>query len=374
MMDANRVLAYHSQDAAAVAWDATRRSELYRVRHKSTWPMLLSSGGKYLVQHSGLWLRFFGAADGRHVGSLGPLSADYQGLAAVALSTDGQSIAATFRGPTGGSHTVAVFDAAQGSLKHEVEVPMAAGQLQWVGDQFLLAGYHLVSLAHERTVWDYSGLQPFLPAPDGRVWFAAAGGGETYLTAATLPSDDVVSKIDAYAAANTPILQTGDTVSLQVTASGRSPKDNLQQSLTETFRGKLTAAGYQVADNRPFRLQVAVTENDSGRQLEYRSFGAPRGNTLKVPNRKIVCNVAFVDSGDQEVWQVSTTMGPAFMSFNRGGGDPVTQLLAARWEKLDSWIEHMQITKMVRKFSSTGKFGKSLLEASGERILSVPTP
>ncbi|MCH5377302.1 MAG: hypothetical protein JJ992_25345, partial [Planctomycetes bacterium] len=312
MLDATHVLTYHSSDEAAIAWDPTRRAEVYRVPSKSSRSMLISPGGKYLVQHAGLWLRFFTAADGKHAGSLGPLPDDYISLAALAFSRDGKSIAATFMASTGGSHEVVVFDATEGRQTHAVEVPLAADRLQWVGDGYLLSGAHLVSLAHEMTVWNYLGLQPYPQSSDDRAWFTVRAGSEVYLTAAPVPSSEVVSKIDAFVSANTPILQAGDSVGLQVTASGKSPRSNLQQELTELFRGKLTAAGYQVGDGQPFQLVVNVNEEDKDRQLQYRTFGsgASGPTTIQVPDRRVVCKVAFVDKANQEVWQQSTSIGP----------------------------------------------------------------
>ena len=193
--------------------------------------------------------------------------------------------------------------------------------------------------------------------------------------AAAVPSPDAVPKLAAYAAADTPILQAGDTVSLQVTTSGQSAKPDLTQTLTETFRGKLAAAGYQVGDGRPFRLQVAVNEEDSGRQLQYQTFGRPQaGATVQVPDRRVACKVAFADSTGKEVWQTWTTCGPAMMSFNRDGGDMVKQLLDGRWQSLDHWIQSLRLAKLIRRFSSAGKFGTSQLTAAGEQILNVPTP
>lgn len=376
MIDASRVVTHHSQDEAAIVWDASKKTPVYRVPCKGAREMLVSPDGKYLVQHAGLWLRFFHATDGRHAGSLGPLSEDYIGLAAVAFSLDGRSIAATFSAPIGGSSAVVVFDATQGRQTHAVEVPMASDRLQWVGDSFLLAGSHLVSLAHEMTVWQYVGLQTHPQATDQRAWFTARSGGETYLSAAAVPSSEVAAKIGAFVAANVPILQAGDSVSLQVTVSSQSARSNLQQELTESFRGKLAATGYQVAEDQPFRLRVDLTEEDSGRQLEYQTFGT--GGTpskLQVPDRRLVCKVAFVDKGNQEVWAQSTSVGPAFMSSNRGGGgDLVTQILQDRWRQLDFWTGQLQITKRVLKLSSTGKFGQSMLQPSGERIINVTAP
>ncbi len=375
MIDASRVVTHHSQDEAAIVWDAGKKTPVHRIPCKGSQEMLVSPGGKYLVQHAGLWLRFFHAADGRHAGSLGPLSEDYISMSAVAFSRDGRSIAATFSAPIGGSSAVVVFDATQGRQTQAVEVPLAADRLQWVGDGFLLAGSHLVSLSHQMTVWHYVGLQTHPQTTDQRAWFTARSGSETYLSAAAVPSSDVAAKIDGFVAANVPILQAGDSVSLQVTATSQSARANLQQELTESFRGKLAATGYQVAESQPFRLKVDLTEEDSGRQLEYRTFGTGgAASTLQVPDRRLVCKVAFVDQGDQEVWAQSTSVGPAFMSSNRGGGDLVTQILQDRWRQLDYWTGQLQITKRVLKLSSTGKFGQSMLQPTGERIINVPAP
>jgi hypothetical protein len=88
----------------------------------------------------------------------------------------------------------------------------------------------------------------------------------------------------------------------------------------------------------------------------------------------VACQAAFVDSGGKAIWEISTEYGPAFMSFNRQGGDLVKELLDARWRNLDSWIVSLRIAKLFRRFSSAGQFGTSLLQPAGEQILSVPAP
>jgi hypothetical protein len=244
-----------------------------------------------------------------------------------------------------------------------------------VGEQFLLAGSHLVSLAHEMPVWQYVGLQIHPQAGDQRVWFTVRSGSEMYLAAAAVPSQEVTGKIGAFAAANTPILQAGDSVGLEVTVNVQSPRDRLQQELEESFRGKLTAAGYRVAEDAPFRLRVQLNEEDSGRQLEYRTFGLSGGtSTLQVPDRRLVCRVAFVDQKDQEVWMQTTSIGPAYMSHRRDGGDLATQILEERWRQLDAWTSRLQVAKRVLKLSSSGKFGQSALQPAGERILTTAAP
>ncbi len=294
-------------------------------------------------------------------------------LSGIAFAPDGKSIAADFNGPTGMNDTLAVFDAQDGKLVHAVETPRFSQQLQWVSDDYLLAGQYLVSLSRDMTVWKYLGLPAFAQSFDSRAWFAAQTGSEHYLTAVSVPSQDVAGRIDAFVAANQPVLQAGDTVSCQVTVTGQSAPADLQQRLTEAFRGKLSAAGFQVAENQPFRLRVDVTEKDLGQPLEYRSF-SPGAATLQVPNRRVACQAAFVNSDGKTVWEASTEFGPAFMSFNRQGGDIVKELLDARWRSLDSWIEGLRIGKVFRRFSSTGQFGTSLLQPTGERIVNVPTP
>ena len=373
LLDADRVLTYRASDPDAIAWDAARGTEVYRVAHTSPNPLLLSPGGKYLVQHSGLWLRFFHAADGRHAGSLGPLSADFLSLTAIAFSPDGKSIAALFNAPIGMEDTLAVFDAKDGKLVHAIETPRYSPSVQWVSDDYLLAGQYLVSLKREMTVWKYHGLPALVQSFDSRAWFAAQTGSEHYLTAAAVPSQDVESKIDAFVAANQPVLKAGDAVGLEVSVAGQSPPADLQQRLTDAFRGKLSATGYQIAEGGPFRLRVAVTEKDLGQPLEYRSFGSG-GGTLQVPNRRVACQAAFVDSGGKAIWEISTEFGPAFMSFNAKGGDLVKELLDVRWRSLDSWVVGLRIAKGFRRFSSVGQFGTSLLQPAGEQIVSVPTP
>jgi hypothetical protein len=373
LLDADRVLTYRASDPDAIVWDAAKGTEVYRVAHNSANPLLLSPGGKYLVQHSGLWLRFFHAADGRHAGSLGPLSADFLSLAAIAFSPDGKSIAALFNAPIGMEDTLAVFDAKDGKLVHAIETPRYSPSVQWVSEDYLLAGQYLVSLKRAMTVWKYQGLPALVQAFDARAWFAAQTGSEHYLTAAAVPSQDVESKIDAFVAANQPVLQAGDAVGLEVSVAGQSAPADLQQRLTDAFRGKLSATGYQIAEGGAFRLRVAVTEKDLGQPLEYRSFGSG-GGTLQVPNRRVACQAAFVDSGGKPIWEISTEYGPAFMSFNRQGGDLVKELLDARWRNLDSWIVSLRIAKGFRRFSSAGQFGTSLLQPAGEQILSVPAP
>ncbi|MGE0756228.1 MAG: hypothetical protein AB7F89_14035 [Pirellulaceae bacterium] len=374
MLDADRVITFHSQDDSVVAWNAAQGTEVFRLPCKSTQPLLPVASGKLLADFSGLWLRFFQSDNGRHVGSLGPLSDEYASLAAVAISADRRSLGALFVDQGAATRTVAVFDLGQGKLQQEIETPYGSAHLQWVGPQHLLAGTHLVSLEHAMTVWDYSGLQPVPQASDPRVWYVVASGSEQYLAAATVPSAQVVAKSAEFAAANVPILKSGDSVSLQVEASGTSLPAGFSGKLTESLRGKLAASGYQVGEGQPFRLDVAVREEDSGRQLEYRMFGGGSFSTVQVPDRRIKCKVAFVDRSDKEVWQQSREFAPASMSFNRGGGDFVQHVLESRWQSLDQYIQGLRIPGEVRRFSSLGKFGTARLSPTGEQILSVPTP
>jgi hypothetical protein len=207
------------------------------------------------------------------------------------------------------------------------------------------------------------------------VWFVSSRGGEHYLSALAVPSAEVLAKSAEYAAANTPVLQSGDKVDLRVSVSAQSAPANLKQQLDEKFRGKIAAAGYQLGNQAAYRLQVELSEQDSGRQLEYRMFGmGSTPSTIQVPDRRLSCKVAFVDRGGQEIWQTSSTFGPAMTSFNRGGGDFTAHLLEARWQSLDRWIDGMQLAQQIRRYSSVGKYGTSRLSPTGEQILSIPSP
>ena len=66
-----------------------------------------------------------------------------------------------------------------------------------VSEDYLLAGQYLVSLQRAMTVWKYQGLPALVQAFDARAWFAAQTGSEHYLTAAAVPSQDVVAAATA---------------------------------------------------------------------------------------------------------------------------------------------------------------------------------
>jgi hypothetical protein len=136
----------------------------------------------------------------------------------------------------------------------------------------------------------------------------------------------------------------------------------------------LQTAGYTIAEGSPFRLRVTLEDKDSGRKLEYHTFGAGGGtNTVSVPDKHIECEVAFVDTTDKVVWRITNSIGPSFVSFTRGGEtDFAKNVLDARWNSFDHWIKNVRIARLVRKFSSIGEYGSSALEADRERIVKVP--
>ncbi len=371
LIDANRIATGHSQLKFATVWDASGKL-VSRIPFEGGNQPLLSPGGKYLVQHSGIWLRFFETATLKHAGSIGPLSSNYVTFIGLAYRPDGQAIAATFQHPNGG--TFVTWDAAKRQKQVEFEVPILSSPLAWINDDHLLAGAYLLSVSNEMPVWNYVGASPIKQTIDHRIWYQTYAGSEQYLAAAVVPSPQVQSNIEKYVAANVPILKAGDTVGLQVQIKGSPPSADFQQKLTQTVTAHLQGAGYTVGEGQPFRLRVTLEDKDSGQQITYSMFGSAGGpSTINVPDRRIECEVAFVDSTDKVVWRSKTTIGPSSFSMSRGQSDFAKQVLDARWTSFDGWIQNVRIASLVRKLSSTGEFGSSMLQADGERVIKVPT-
>ncbi|MEO8494866.1 MAG: hypothetical protein ABI614_07330 [Planctomycetota bacterium] len=371
MIDANRIATGHGQEKAATVWDGGGK-QVGRFPHEGNTAPLLSPGGRYLVQHSGIWLRFFEAASLKHVGSIGPLSAELTNFHGLVYRPDGKAIGAAFM-VSAASRFVA-WNATSRQKQTEFEIPILSSPLAWCGDDDVMAGTYLLSLSNEMPVWHYQSLAPFAQTIDRRVWHHLAVGKEQYLAAAAVPSPEVRSNIEKYVAANVPILQTGDAVALSVVAKGTTPSPDFQQNLANTVGAHLRTAGYTIADGSEFTMRVVMEDKDSGRQLEYRTFGGAAGaTTVSVPDRQIECEVAFVDSTGKVVWSTKTSIGPLGFSMTRGGEtDFAKSLLDARWGRFDSWIKTIKIAGLIRKLSSTGEFGSSTLQADGERIVKLP--
>jgi hypothetical protein len=187
MIDLDRIATGHSQEKVATIWNAKGKS-VGRFPHEGSTRPLLSPGGKYLVQHSGIWLRFYEVATLQHAGSIGPLSSDYVTLAGLAYRPDGQAIAATFQHPSGS--TFVTWNAANRQKQVEFETPFGSAPLFWMTDDNVLAGTYLLSLSSAMPVWNYVGLSPFAQTADRRVCHFLSVGREQYLATSTVPSSE----------------------------------------------------------------------------------------------------------------------------------------------------------------------------------------
>ena len=145
------------------------------------------------------------------------------------------------------------------------------------------------------TVWEYSGLQP-VPQPfDPRAWLVAPTGSEHYLVAVDVPSAETAAKAKAYAAANTPILQAGETqsvpylLSLKESRFGHKPLGWREVKLTRTgdvqtlivpagvFEVEVLTAAVQGGPTRTYYVETA----EPHRIVKWESTDGEKAEMLK---------------------------------------------------------------------------------------------
>lgn len=215
----------------------------------------------------------------------------------VAFSPSGRLLASA------SGSTVEIYDATNG--EKGIEAYSGSGDARkgvcWLDEEHVLVGgSDLIHLPSQMTVWTYEHNAENVVPRAGRIWYVFGGRGDDAL--ALLPFDLPHAAVKPVSDQEL-ILRPGDEVAIQLeltfdlgqSASGNaaSPQEQLTTALTE--------AGFLIAENSPKRL-IARTLPGETKDIEYRMFGAPFGQTQKASYTQRVFELELVVDG-QSVWK-----------------------------------------------------------------------
>ena len=286
LLDANHLLIRTGR--AVSVWDIAKRQPVWIAERAS---VAVPLGGEAVLLGSQHGLTLIDPATGESRGGVD------LGLRVQAIVIDPQRpVAAVFGydSSSGGSRQLSMVDLTTGRVTHTVRLQerLSIQELQFVADEFLLAGNHLLDISQGIVRWSYTGLLQ-LQQQDRGVWHATQPR-ELVLRSFELPEPWALDAI-RQAADVEPLLGPGMQVALAVDTS----EDRLAQLVT-----RLEAAGLRVSDDAPIRLvgtqSINVIETAEYRHLD----GSRRTETAQI--KELVRRLAWERAGET-LWEVNTT-------------------------------------------------------------------
>lgn len=253
-----------------------------------------SPGGKQFAVGASEGVSIHDAASGELLARIA-LDRDFGRKAA--FSPSGKLLAVT------GSSVIKIYEIASGEKVTEAYCGSAFFDkgLCWLGDEHVLVGgTDLVHIPSQMTVWKYQHRAEQVRLLAGRVWYVFGGPGNETLAMLPfqLPHPAVKPVADSELA-----LKPGDEVSIELELSidlGQNAKGEAV-SASDQLAKSLTDAGFLIVDNAPKRL-IARSMPGESKEIEYRMFGAPLGQTQKTSYTQRVFELELIVDG-QSVWK-----------------------------------------------------------------------
>lgn len=275
------------------------------------------------------------------------------------------------------SRKVIIVDVATGKSTADFYVPQGNDSIQWCGDtQVLLDNAWLVDLKQQKNGWRYvteSGVHA-KTQPDGRHWYISNAGPldqNMTLSCATIPEKAVADKIAAAQLPDESLLKPGMQLNLQVNLTAAMPQDrpNLAQEVGTWFDAGLRKHGFEVGAAGPYTMTITTSQANTGRNMEFRSFGLGPGTTT-VPVVEVKCEVALIANG-QAVWKHTHTVSNSTFGIVHlaQGEDVTTHLSKQMWSGMVNHLTKFPVPAQVFGATAGAGLGQSKFVAGGVQPL-----
>lgn len=224
-----------------------------------------------------------------------------------------------------------------------------AGDLQWVGDDYVLVGRsHVVDVERRMVLWKYEGMSNPGKTYAGKYWFMVGGGpnGKS-LMQVELPHEEATAAVAAIAPAELLAVQPGSKMRLEVRL-GFSREH--RQQITDALAARLRENGITLTNDAPLAF-TATADRGEKKSITYRGFGFRGGSsTVEVQQNKYTMSI---QENGSELWKTgSVTTAPPILHL--GQGETVQQAVA-KYSDLN--LSFFLKTPLPRLLARPGKYG-----------------
>jgi len=318
-----------SRKGTLVLWDLPACKAVYTCEVLPASRPALSAGGKYLAIETGKFVFILEPLTGKVLAEIayetGGGAGNARGSSALAFSPSGKTLAALMD-----EGFIDLFDMSSGKATRQFVVPVSGtSSMQMISDDYLvldtrLDGAILVDCAKRVALWKYemgrgngAGGGASTVSPGGRLVYAVRDADRklTVLNAIALPDADASAEAAKLKEDEILLLHPGVKVSLEINLDANA---GLRKQIGDSLRKRLEANGLVVSDEaQPIRVVVS-TEPGKTVQREYRSFGAPFGQTQKVDVPGTITRIAIEQDG-KVAWEKRSVSEAGFMLMLKQG-------------------------------------------------------
>lgn len=371
MLDGQYLLTQNFNGTSTYMWKLPECKAIWQMKGAKNFSV--SPGGKYLGFLAESRYLFMDPRTGELVGEL-PVTMPNIACAFHPMGTHLAILASDTI-----SRKISIVDVATGKLTADFHAPQGNDTIQWCGDAHVLVdNMWLVDLKQMKNGWRY--LTEFTAhartQPDGRHWYVGSTSPQDpsiTLSCAVLPEKMVADKINAAELPDESLLKPGMQLNLSVNLTAAMPPDrpNLAQEVGTWFEAGLKKHGFQVGAGAPYTFTVTTSQSNTGRNMEFRSFGLGRGGNSSVPVVEVKTEVALVSNG-QALWKHTQTFSNATFGIVhlRDNEDVTSHLAKQMWAQVSERLTKFPVPSQVFGATAGAGLGQSKFTTGGVQPLS----
>jgi hypothetical protein len=282
-----------NSEGQLILWQVEGGKAIYELLVDRGAKPILTHGRKHLVVPTNTGVRFFDAKSGELVAEVGSGNCLH---ASLAISPSGKQLAIV----SGGFVDVLDVTTGETTRSFPCEGANSGRGIAWIDEDYLFTADGLIINVPLRLIaWKYEISSRLVKSVAGTHWalLENRSNNAQILTPLELPPAEAVAAVNQIDQRQLLVVQPGETIDLDVQISDGLLAEEVKRSLAEA----LAEAGMKVGDDSSLRL-VARTKSGESQQVQYRPFGAFRGQgeVIDVTSRIYEMELLL---DDRVVWQ-----------------------------------------------------------------------
>jgi WD40 repeat protein len=367
-----------------VLWSIPDCKPVYTIENLWAGMPMLSPSRKFMIARVGPLYHVFNLATGDVIGNLKPpVLGDGMALSGYDFSDDGSKLAAIFRSQE--RSTLVCWDMATGKLVSQHRHADGEEPL-WLDDGRILIQSspnnvnpdqrrprraEILELESARILWRYqlSEGKFALRRAGGLLWYAATTPKfeSPRLVGCTLPDGKAKATIDS--TTDLPeLLPKGTAVTLNISVKLEALSDGIvEDALRTKISDLLTKRGLKIEERTALALQVSVTSQALPKPEN--QFNAPPASGK---SDNLECRLELTDVSRNVLWATKQIVPP--LSEVPPGTRPGQNMKQLQWAQAERWLTSEAMPEKVYEVWVYNGMGESLLDPSGETVLTVDAP
>ncbi|MGL4941895.1 MAG: SHD1 domain-containing protein [Thermoguttaceae bacterium] len=194
---------------------------------------------------------------------------------------------------------ISVWDFATGEKTTTLTQP-GSGNLQWLSDEYILAGDDVIDLNLQCAIWAYSRRADNEKSYGGGLWCVFKNGDISTITPIKLPRPADVEAFRKIPESERFLVTTGTPVTLIIDSSVAQNRDKIEADLKK----KLEGYGWKIEPNAAIQMRLSIKPEEE-RTVNYMGLGSAK----YMPNTSSMT----LEHQGKTVWSAQTTSGPPMM-------------------------------------------------------------